>query len=309
MTVSVGNLRVGGTGKTTMVEYLIRMLKPERQVVTLSRGYGRKTRGFLVADKNSDPTQIGDEPMQLYKKFGSEIHVTVGEERVLAIPEIMARFPTTDVIILDDAYQHRKIRPHLNILLSDYSQPFFSDHILPVGRLRESRKGAQRADMIVFTKCPPTISTDTMERYREKTGRYSGAEVPIFFAKLAYENPVHAFGPRRKTVKQIIAFSGIANPEPFLRHLELQFDMCKFFQYPDHHFYRPGDVKKMITYARSVPVEQLAFITTEKDLTKVRSYQSLFQSYPLYYLPVSSVFIEYGEKFDERVRNAINHQV
>jgi tetraacyldisaccharide 4'-kinase len=156
--ISVGNLTVGGTGKTPHVEYLVRLLKDQRQLVTLSRGYGRQTKGFLIADEQANAATIGDEPMQFYQKFGHQIKVAVGEKRVPAIEQILRLYPKTEIILLDDAFQHRAVRPCFSILLSDYHRPFYTDFVLPAGRLRESRKGAGRADAVIFSKCPQNLS-------------------------------------------------------------------------------------------------------------------------------------------------------
>ena len=152
--ICVGNLTVGGTGKTPMIEHLIRLLQNRFKVATLSRGYGRATKGIRIAGPSENASTIGDEPFQFYTKFGKRITVAVGEERALAIPTILQECSDTQIILLDDGFQHRKVSPGFSILLTDYHRPFYNDFLLPSGRLRESRWGAERADVIVVTKCP-----------------------------------------------------------------------------------------------------------------------------------------------------------
>ena len=163
--ISVGNLSMGGTGKTPMVEYLIRLLKADYKLATLSRGYRRKTRGYRMANAEDNAITIGDEPFQYYRKFGNEISVCVGEERVIAIPSAIMENEDIELFLLDDAYQHRKVARDFNILLSDYNQPFYTDYILPTGDLREPRKGAKRADCVIVTKCPDALKRARKNRY------------------------------------------------------------------------------------------------------------------------------------------------
>ena len=155
--INVGNLTVGGTGKSPQIEYLIRLLADTYQVASLSRGYGRKTKGYILADEHANAEQIGDEPMQFFQKFGSKISVVVSEKRVEGVQQLLQEKPTTELILLDDAYQHRYITPSFNILLMDYHRPFYEDLTFPAGRLRERRRGANRADCIVVSKCPENL--------------------------------------------------------------------------------------------------------------------------------------------------------
>jgi tetraacyldisaccharide 4'-kinase len=189
--ISVGNLAVGGTGKTPMVEYLIRLLAPEFQLATLSRGYGRKTKGFRIAGAADTAATLGDEPYQLYKKFSPQVEVTVGEERAYAIPMILQERETIQAIILDDAFQHRSVTPGFSILLTEYGNPFFNDYVLPVGRLREAKSGADRADMVVVTKCPPHTSEDEMMAFENHI--HSLCTFPVS----AMANPYHLENPVR----------------------------------------------------------------------------------------------------------------
>jgi tetraacyldisaccharide 4'-kinase len=182
--INIGNLSVGGSGKTPTVEYLIRLLKDKYVLATLSRGYRRTTKGFRLADQNDNYLSIGDEPFQYYSKFGHQVSVAVGEDRALAIPSILLERDNTQVILLDDAYQHRTVKPDLNILLTEFKKPFTSDYVLPSGRLRESRNGARRADIVLVTKCPEYVDASVQERLAQEIRKYSGPEVPVFFTRI-----------------------------------------------------------------------------------------------------------------------------
>ena len=181
-TINVGNLSMGGTGKTPHVEYLIRLLKETNNVVTLSRGFGRKTQDFRLANDEDSAQTIGDEPFQYYNKFKGKVNVAVDAKRVLGVVDIMRNLPETDVILLDDAFQHRSITPGLNILLTTYDTPFSSDFVLPMGNLREFRTGKNRADIVVVTKCP-TLELDS-EKWKSKLGLRNN--VPLYFSKINY---------------------------------------------------------------------------------------------------------------------------
>ncbi|MCL4162822.1 UNVERIFIED_CONTAM: hypothetical protein GTU68_021639, partial [Idotea baltica] len=192
--ISVGNLTVGGTGKTPFVELLIRALESKYNIAVLSRGYKRKTKGFRLANENDNASSLGDEPFQYYVKYGKKSMVVVGEDRALAIQKIISHNPPNEIVILDDAYQHRRVKPQLNILLNDFNRPFYKDYVLPAGRLRESRKHANRADIIIVTKCPKGLNSMEMEGIERQIKRYSQPQVPIFFTGIKYLKPQRLFG-------------------------------------------------------------------------------------------------------------------
>jgi tetraacyldisaccharide 4'-kinase len=185
-TISVGNLSVGGTGKTPHIEYLIRLLSPYIQVATLSRGYGRKTEGFRFVEQNSTPQEVGDEPLQFKLKY-PDVPVAVGESRSFAIPQLLQKNGHVRTILLDDAYQHLAVKPYLNILLTDYARPFTHDLVLPAGMLREWPSGYQRADIIIITKCPNTLSTQEKAKWIAEINPY--AHQKVFFSKFEYKTP------------------------------------------------------------------------------------------------------------------------
>ena len=221
--INVGNLTVGGTGKTPLVEYLIRLLKDKYTLATLSRGYGRKTKGFIIANSSATAQTIGDEPYQFYQKFKNEIDVVVDENRVEAVYAITEQMTDIEVVILDDAFQHRPIRPSLNILLMDYSRPIYDDYTFPSGRLRERRHGAKRADMMIVTKCPSGISLEKQSEIEQKLQPYLNKNIPIFFTKIIYGKPLNC-RPEKENIdlQKVVLLSGIANPKPFEEYAKIK---------------------------------------------------------------------------------------
>ena len=298
--IGVGNLSVGGTGKTPMIEYLIRLLSDRYRVATLSRGYGRRTKGVRIANENDDAASLGDEPLQFYRKFKGRVIVAVGEERALAIPTIIHEHPDVDLILLDDAFQHRRVQPSFQILLTDYNHLFVRDYLLPAGRLRESRAGAARADVIVVTKCPSGISDDEMIAIGSAVRRYT--KKAVFFTRIAYGNlvPVGEVSPYRPG--KVIMVSGIANPAPMEAYLRQHFKIVRKFLYPDHHAYSPKDLEAICDAAVT---EGAAVVTSEKDMVKFDAQIFQKQSVPLHYLPIEVEFLRNGKEFDEMVLNAV----
>ncbi len=301
--ISVGNLTVGGTGKSPMIEHLIRLLYNDRRVATLSRGYGRTTKGFRTASKIDNAETLGDEPYQFYKKYGSKVMVSVGEERVLAITNILQEAEDTTVILLDDAFQHRRVRPGFSVLLSDYNRPFYTDFLLPAGRLRESRSGAARADVVVVTKCPVEISEDYMINIEKSIRRY--VDKPVFFATIRYGIALPIGDKTTEISREIILVSGIADSSSLVTYVKQRFNLKEHLHFDDHHHYTPDDLKKMESIYKRYPSAN--FLTTEKDMVKLESPQ--FKSYldrlPFFYLPIEVEFIKNGRDFDELILNSV----
>lgn len=297
--IAVGNLSVGGTGKSPLVEYIIRLLE-KRKLVTLSRGYGRKTKGFRLATKDDSPNTIGDEPYQFFNKF-KHISVAVGEERAIAIPFILAELPETEVILLDDAYQHRSVKPDLNILLTDHNKPFFKDYVLPSGRLRESRKGAERADIVVVTKCPAGVDYSVVE----KEIRAYNKSAPIAFTNTKYLEPQMLSGSEQ-FCDNVFLFSGIANPKPLQEYLSTKYNLVGTRYYKDHHHYTVNDLKALQKEFNTIKLDKKCLLTTEKDMVKLLPLLKKvdFNNIPLFYLPIEMNFIKGGEKFNEMVLQA-----
>lgn len=303
--ISVGNLAVGGTGKTPMIEHLVRLLRNHYKVATLSRGYGRQTKGFRLADENDNASTLGDEPYQFFKKFKGQVAVSVGEERALAIPSLLDLKPETEVILLDDAFQHRRVKPTFQILLTDYNNPFYKDYLMPVGKLRESRNGADRADVIVVTKCPPELQEDEMMEI--ETTLRKDANKPIFFSTVHYGNMVQ-FGSyvSTHTPERIILVTGIANPKPLVTYLKSNFKLVKHFDFADHHHYSGNDLETITALAME---HNAAVITTEKDFVKidVAEFGIFLSRAPFFYLPIEIEFLKNGKDFDEMVLNVVKN--
>jgi tetraacyldisaccharide 4'-kinase len=297
--ISVGNLNVGGSGKTPMIEYLIRLLTSKYKIATLSRGYGRGTTGFRLANGSDNARTIGDEPYQLYKKFKDQIYVAVGEERALAIPTLLNDCPDVQIILLDDAFQHRAVVPQFSILVTDFQKPFYKDELLPMGRLRESRLGAARADVIVVTKCGSPESKQ-LNAVKEEIAHYAPGK-PIFFSTIKYLQPV-AMGTNKELTKEVILVTGIANSKPFVEHLSKTYKVRKHFRFEDHYRYSVEDLNKINSEAGSVSI-----LTTEKDMVKLIN-PSLFShilNTNWFYLPMEAEFIGTGSEFDSLVKSVV----
>ncbi|WP_020606246.1 tetraacyldisaccharide 4'-kinase [Spirosoma spitsbergense] len=293
--VSVGNLTVGGTGKTPMVEFLIKRSLTAGEfragaLATLSRGYGRKTTGFRVATASDTADTIGDEPLQLYRKFTSSVRVCVGERRVEAVKSLLERHPETKRVLLDDAFQHRPLAPHVSILLMDYNRPFYEDLPFPGGRLRERRKGARRADVLVVTKCPLTLSLTEQTQIANRIRPYTRPETPLFFAGLAYDAPVSfATGQSVTNLRAVVLVSGLANATPLEQYVRQHYHLVRHDRFADHHPYTRPTLEKLVN---DLPADT-ALLTTEKDWVKLDALLMPAEraTWPLYYLPVAMQFL------------------
>ncbi len=308
--IAVGNLSVGGTGKTPMIEYLLRLLQDELQVAILSRGYKRKTRGFRLANENDSARTIGDEPFQIYSKFKKT--VAVGEDRTLAIPELMQERPDTKMILMDDAFQHRSVKSDINILLTDYNRPFFNDHLLPAGRLRESRAGAGRAQVVIVSKCPSGISNQEMEAYKNKISFYTLPGTPVFYTGVQYQTPV-ALNRKHQWMDQqsVILLSGIATAKPWAEHLGTSHQVLTHLAYGDHHYFNLNDIQKLKKFYIQNKHHDPAIITTEKDSVRLMDpvLSVLLKDLPVFYLPIKTVFLKNGEVFDSMILESLKNQM
>jgi len=281
--ISVGNLSTGGTGKTPMIEFLISKLKEPYKLATVSRGYGRRTKGFRLANDADDAKSIGDEPLQFYRKFGKEVAVSVCEERILAIPSILMEKEDIEIFLLDDAYQHRKVARDYNILLSDYHHPFYKDFVLPTGNLREPRSGARRADAIIITKCP-NLSEQQKAQVVSAVSVYNKS-APVYFSQIAYQQVAPVFG-NAKLPQEIALLTGVAKAQPIADHLSNSHRVLKHLEYADHYNFRSGDLDDMLKALEKI--ETKALVTTEKDMVRLLPFKShpLFQKIDLFYLPI-----------------------
>ena len=289
--IGVGNIATGGTGKTPMTELLITLLSPKFEVATLSRGYKRKTKGFAVASANTTALEIGDEPMQFHQKF-PEVTVAVGEERIVAIPLILQERPQTEVIILDDAFQHRSIAPGLNILLTEHDNLYTRDFLLPVGDLRDSRKSSRRANIIIVTKCPADLSEDAASAIKKELKLKTGQQ--LFFTKLLYENPYHLFTKlplSNLQSKQILLICGIANPYALMQYVNAKAPSYDMLRFADHHIFTTDDLKDIKKQFEKISDANKIMLTTEKDAVRLLKFEKEIAQMPIYVLPVKHVFL------------------
>jgi len=274
--ICVGNLSVGGTGKTPMIAYLIGLLQEDYKVATLSRGYKRSTKGFQIGNAESSAASIGDEPFQLYRKF-KDIVVSVDSDRQNGISKLRDMEPPVDIILLDDAFQHRKVKAGLNILLSTYDKLYINDFALPTGNLREPRSGAKRADIIVITKCPNTLSEANKKAVVKQLKPLPNQVV--LFSEIRYSDEIHAIGGQKPLSylkgKKFTLVTGIANAKPLLDFLNKEAYSFEHLNFKDHHAFSEAEIKTINSKG--------VILTTEKDFTRLKD---KMDSNKLYYLPI-----------------------
>lgn len=274
--IGVGNITVGGTGKTPHVEYIVSRLADDRNIAVLSRGYKRKTSGFVLANSRSTPDLIGDEPFQIYQKFGTKVRVAVCESRRKGIRELMRLFPDLDLIVLDDSFQHRWVKPKVSILLTDYNRPFYNDKLLPLGRLRESPVQVNRADMVIVTKCPDDLlpinfriaskDLDLMTYQKLFFSRYEyGGLEPVF----PDESPYMASLGELDSGDGVLLLTGIAHPRYFVRYFRNYPFKVKIDHFPDHHDFTRSDIASIHERFKSLPGNRKIIVTTEKDAVRL----------------------------------------
>ena len=289
--ICVGNLAVGGTGKSPMVELLIRMLRNRYAVAVLSRGYKRKTRGYALADASTTALDIGDEPMQFHSKF-PEVAIAVGEERIVAIPQLLHDRPETQAIILDDAFQHRAVKAGFNILLTDCSNLFTRDWWLPSGDLRDAPSSYRRADVIVVTKCPETLPDDKRRAIALEIG--PRAHQQIFFSAISYGTPYHI---TRRTMEaiteevEVLLVTGIANPGPLKRWLNEHSRTYYELAYSDHHIFSIDDLHTITRRFEAITAERKLILTTEKDAVRLIKFRQELEDWPFYVIPITPKFL------------------
>lgn len=314
-TISVGNITVGGTGKTPHIEYLVQLLNKNIRLAVLSRGYKRKTRGYIIADTTSSAAEIGDEPKQIKSKF-PDVTVVVDANRREAIKKIVTEGDQTSTpfhaILLDDAFQHRRVIPGLSILLIDYNRPIDEDRMLPVGNLREPEFSKHRANFIIVSKCPANLKPIECRLLTHRFKVYPHQK--LFFTTFKYGLPVNVMDSKDvmtlKALKTsaVLLVSGIAEPEPLKDHLKKRAKSLNSLAYGDHHYYETKDIEKIRKEFEAIASENKIIITTEKDATRMREI-SLFQTYfenKIYYIPIEVEFLYDGkEQFDEKIMNYV----
>lgn len=274
--IGVGNLTVGGTGKTPHVEFIVSQLSLDYKVAVLSRGYKRKTKGFVLANSKSTPSSIGDEPYQIYQKFNGKVIVATCESRRKGIEELLRLYPEIQVIVLDDSFQHRWVKPKVSILLTDYSRPFYKDKLLPLGRLRESARQVNRADMVIVTKCPegmPPIDfriaqkdLDLMKFQKLFFSRYEyGRLTPVFADDAIYDVQLYSLDEK----DAVMLLTGIAHPRYFVRYFRRFPFKVKVDHYPDHHDFTKRDIQDIEKKFTTMPGRHKIIVTTEKDAVRL----------------------------------------
>ncbi|MBD5355133.1 MAG: tetraacyldisaccharide 4'-kinase [Bacteroides sp.] len=302
--VVVGNLAMGGTGKTPHVEYIVRSFLGRYNVGVLSRGYKRATRGFVLATPQSRPEDIGDESYQIYRKFGPDITVAVCEKRSEGIRKMREINPKLDVIILDDAFQHRYVKPTASVILTEYNRPVFLDKLLPYGRLREPARALNRADIVVVTKCPPGMKAMDYRIFEENLqlfpyqklyfSRYNyGHLVPVF--PEAVSN-IPALGSQQPETSLLVV-TGVANPKPFVRFLRRQKAKVKLKRFNDHHNFTSSDMEEITRLFDDLTAKRKFIVTTEKDAVRILNnpyFPHRLKPF-IFYVPIKVEFIDRGE--------------
>ena len=330
-TICIGNITVGGTGKTPHTEMLLRTLLQDEEwggknIAVLSRGYKRKTKGFQQVTSDGSAIAYGDEPLQIKKKFPG-VTVAVDSSRVegcdfLVYPEkletskkgrkcIDKNLEASDLIILDDAFQHRALKPTLSIVLVDYNRPVFNDHLLPFGKLRDLPGRIAAADIVIVSKCPNEVNAWDKCTWAENLGirnfdasscsgtRRNGKKQHLFFSTITYDTAEAIFpegNPRYIYTNRLILFSGIANDAPLLSYLSSNYKIVRHFRFPDHHKFSKGDMNTIASAAREFPTAVI--MTTEKDCQRVRDCHKIKEELKqrMFYSPIKTVFLTENER-------------
>ncbi len=300
--IGIGNITTGGTGKTPHVEYLVRLISSDKSIATLSRGYGRNTSGFLYVSENNNVEMVGDESLQLKNKF-KEVTVVVSEKRKNGIDKILTDNPDISVVILDDAFQHRAVKPGLSILLLDYSTIFKADFLLPAGNLREPFSAKKRADIIVVSKCPQTLQDNERDEIIERIN--PDKKQNMFFSSVVYAIEIKSVFSSEKLVisptLNILLVTGIADAKGIKTYIKTSAKVINHIEFSDHHIFSDADIKKIVEIFSTIANENKIILTTEKDAMRLKDIEEL-KKLPIYYLPVEIKFIEKDkEKFNKMI--------
>lgn len=310
-TIGVGNLCAGGSGKTPHVEYLIRLLQDNYRVAVLSRGYKRKSSGFVLDDGTHSVAQLGDEPAMIAAKF-PKVRVAVCEKRLAGVQKLMAMEQPPQVILLDDVFQHRYIKPTINMLLTDYSNPFYNDHIMPYGDLREGRSARFRANVIVVTNTPANLNP--IEKHNIVNQLDVQPYQKIFFSTVNYSDPVPLLGGQPlpiSTLESALVLTGIAHPEAMIRYVG---EKCpvESLRFADHHNYTANDVKHISRAFSLLKGDRKVILTTEKDAVRLRplAEKGVLSGLPIYVLPITVSLENRAEQsFDQNVKNLVGSNI
>ena len=309
--INVGNLTMGGTGKTPHIEYLVRLLKDNFRVATLSRGYGRKTHGFQLVSNPSNTSMVGDEPMQYHTKF-PDITVSVGEDRIAAIENLMRLSPKPEVILMDDAFQHRAVKPGLNILLLEHDSLMKRNYMLPSGTMREWKKGMRRADIIIVSKCPEILVPIERKRLAEHIELFPRQK--LYFSFFKYDDIARLYNKQGNMLIgtnyyfekrfTILLVTGIANPSGIAEYLKRKTDKLETIFFRDHHEFTPADLRTITETFNNIANANKIIVTTEKDAMRLRNpdLEEATRALPIFYLPVKVAFHQNDkEQFDSTV--------
>jgi tetraacyldisaccharide 4'-kinase len=293
-----------------MTEYLIRLLNDRYKIATLSRGYKRKSKGFRIANGKDNAVSIGDEPYQFFRKFGDKVTVAVGEDRVYAIPHLLYKNPAIQCILLDDAYQQLQIRPTLQILLIDFNRPIYRDLVFPAGYLREPRKAAKRADIVVVTKCPENITEVELSEVKGRMRPYISDHAHVFFSFIHYDKLQPVWDRDLRMGKNIILITAIANPAPLVEHLNREYHVLKHFKFPDHHYFSAGDLKRVIRFFKRSDESEKVILFTEKDMVKLcdTPLEDILKPYPVFFQQITYNFVSNGPDFDKLIITSVKNQ-
>ena len=306
--ICVGNLSVGGTGKSPLIEKLIALLKYDYKVAVLSRGYKRKTRGYALANPASTALEVGDEPYLFYEKF-PDVAIAVGEERIVAIPQLLHDKPDTQVILLDDAFQHRSVTAGMNIVLTDYNNLYTRDWWLPTGDLRDERRSAKRADILIVTKCRKELDADEAKEIVEELAPTKSQHV--FFTTIQYGSPYHIVN--RNTIiihdsLEVLLVSGIADPRPLKKYLVENAETYYEILYNDHHIFTIDDWKDILRRFNNIQHHDKIILTTEKDAVRLTKFSHELKDMPVYVMPIDVQFLFDGEnRFREIISKFITN--
>lgn len=306
--ISVGNISVGGTGKTPHVEYVLRMLKDDFKTAMLSRGYKRKTKGFRIVEPDDDYTLCGDEPLQVKRKF-NDVVVAVCESRTKGVEKLRELYPDLNLIILDDAFQHRRINPGLHLLLINYNYPISKDYVLPLGRLRESRSNVHRAHLLVYTNCPPKLTPMDRRILTKEVGVLPYQH--LSFTKVVYEEPLHLLNASKNMSYEklkgynVLVVTGIAHSESFVEMLSQNTKGLIHIPYSDHHNFSASDIEKIRKSFAEMSKPRI-IVTTEKDAVRLRTCKYLTDELKssMYYIPIRIELL-----CDEEEKKQFNNQI
>ena len=300
--ITVGNLSVGGTGKTPHVAFLAAIISKTKKTTILSRGYGRKTKGYFQVTATSTATKVGDEPLQYYTQLAPEVSIVVCESRTEGVKKIMSEIQP-DIVLLDDAFQHRKVKAGFNILLMDYNKPFYKDCMLPYGDLREFTLGKKRADRLIVTKCPENLTNEAKKNICLQSGFL---DAQVYFSKIEYGNVLSFDSQSVNSFGDVLLVTGIANPLP-LYHFLQETNKVELVTFPDHHAFSVTDIQKIHTKFDVLEDNRAIILTKENDFMRLKSIvtKSELDSYPWCYIPIR-ILVDREDEFVQEIKNYVD---